>query len=153
MCWCSWRKVKERKMLKHQSLWVVFNRIACVHIVCLLYVCTASVKRLTRLQLCSAKASSSGEPIHNAKGIERNLGLYLVVWQRFLNPGKTTRVWSARGWPRGYWTSTNKHQYLIWNTNISSGGGFGAQASALWFLSYSLLFLHFSLWYYLYLKL
>ena len=43
-----------------------------VHIVCLLYVCTASVKRLTRLQLCSAKASSSGEPIDNAKGIERN---------------------------------------------------------------------------------
>ena len=34
-----------------------------------LYVCTASVKRLTRLQLCSAKASSSGEPIDNAKGI------------------------------------------------------------------------------------
>ena len=40
-----------------------------MHIVCLLYVCTASVKRLTRLQLCSAKA---GEPIDNAKGIERN---------------------------------------------------------------------------------
>ena len=39
--------------------------------VCTLYVCTASVKRLTRLQLCSAKASSSGEPIDNAKGIER----------------------------------------------------------------------------------
>ena len=37
--------------------------------VCTLYVCTASVKRLTRLQLCSAKA---GEPIDNAKGIERN---------------------------------------------------------------------------------